>query len=128
LFVTDSSSAILGHHGPVLLADDQGGDAGDAVLLLEVVGQVGAVLHSEPVSVGLLHVTLHVLRRSVGGDEDNLNIAVKFFIEIFQHWSELSAGWAPVGREVVENQILIRREIIKGEINGMKYPQTLKSD
>jgi len=97
--------AVLGDEAAVRLDHHQGGDALDPVLLLQLVGDAGPVLHAQPVAVGLLHVAEHVLGRAVRGDEHDLHV-VHLAVEVRQHGGELSAGRAPVGGEVEQNQIL----------------------
>jgi len=67
------------------------------------------VLGGEPVAVRVLHVGQHVGLRPVGGDEDYLDSrgVGQLLEEVLQHGSELSAGRAPVGREVEQDDLLV---------------------
>ena len=88
-----------------MLDHNQGWDPSDFVLLVQTFGEVGVELHSEPISVRLLHVGEHGLWRLVTGTKDDLDI-VHSLIECLELGSEALAWGAPVGREVVQDQIL----------------------
>jgi len=64
------------------------------------------MLHSAPVAVGLLHVGDHVLGAPVAGHEHDLQVVRDLSVEVTQHGGELPAGRTPVGREVVEDEVL----------------------
>jgi len=104
--------AILGDQGPILLHHHQHGDPLHAVLLLQIIGQSRVVLDTAPVAVGLLHVGGHVIGRSVAGHEDNLQLVRDLSVEVSQHGGELPAGRTPVGREVVEDEVLVLQGLV----------------
>ena len=91
--------SVLCDQCPVWLDHNQGGDALDAELLLQIIGQGGAVLSGQPVPVRLLHVRQHVLVGSVRGNKHDLHV-VNLVVEVLEHRRELPAGRAPVGGEI----------------------------
>ena len=117
----DVGPPVLGHHAPVFLDDDQHGDALHSILLLQVVGEGGVVLHSAPVSVRLLHVGDHVIRRPVAGDKHDLQVVRDLPVEVTEHGSELPAGRTPVGREVVEDEILHSEVKVCSELKSLSH-------
>ena len=99
LLAADVSPPVLGDQSPVWLDHDQGGDTLDTELLLQIIGQGGAVLGGQPVAVRLLHVGQHVLVGSVRRDEHDLHV-VNLLVKILEHRRELTAGRTPMGGEI----------------------------
>ena len=99
LLAAHMGPSVLCDQCPVRLDHDQGGDALDAELLLQIIGQGGTVLSGQPVPVRLLHVRQHVLVGSVRGNKHDLHV-VNLVVEVLEHRRELPAGRAPVGGEI----------------------------
>ena len=99
LLAADVSPPVLGDQRPVWLDHDQGGDTLDTELLLQIIGQGGAVLGGQPVAVRLLHVGQHVLVGPVRRDEHDLHV-VNLLVKILEHRRELTAGRTPMGGEI----------------------------
>ena len=99
LLAADVSPSIFGDQRPIWLDHHQGGDTLDAELLLQIIGQGGAVLSGQPVAVRLLHVGQHVLVGSVRGDKHDLHV-VNLFVKVLEHRRELTAGRTPMGGEI----------------------------
>merc|ERR1712072_409345 len=117
-------SAILGDQGSVLLHHHQHGDPLHSVLLLQIVGESGVVLHPAPVPVGLLHVGDHVIGGSVAGHEDYLQVIRDLSVEVTQHGGELPAGRTPVGREVVEDEVLVLQSLLSLHLAAISLHQS----
>ena len=97
LFLDNLMSAVLGDQGPVLPDHHHHGDPLHSVLLLQIPGQAGVVLHPVPVTVILLHVGDHVLGAPVARHEDDLQLIRDLSVELCQDGCELGAGGTPEG-------------------------------
>ena len=105
LLASDISPPLLGHQSPIRLDHHQGWNSTDSILLIQSVGEIRVELDSKSVSMRILHVGEHRLWGLVTGHKYDLDI-VHSLIECLELGSEALARGAPVGREVVQDQIL----------------------